>query len=129
MNNDDDTELTVSGLGLEGSLRTKRYRLMDVVCLLSAFGIAVLCVFSYTHTIDARDAKQIITVDLKESNAKIATALSQRDEAFAQALERMAVEQKKSNQFLRELTCLMAQPPDKRPTSSDFCKRLVRDIQ
>lgn len=127
---DDDktTELDITAPGGFG-VRTKNYRLMDLVCVLSAFGIGYLTMMAYTHAADSRDAKETVANTLKTSNDSIAKALSESNAATAKAIEGFAIEQKRTTRVLQEISCLNDPAMKNRSDARDSCKRIIRDNQ
>lgn len=109
------------------AIRTKGYRLMDIVALTSVLAIGYVAVLTHGHTADAKDEGKTIAKALAESNAAVASALKESNASTVDAIKQLAGEQRKTTRVLLEMNCLMGLPPDRRVNAADFCKRIARD--
>jgi predicted histidine transporter YuiF (NhaC family) len=82
----------------------------------------------YTHMAEAKDNAKEIAQTLKESNQEVAKAAREAAQITAEAMRSMAQQQKRANELLREQTCLLGLPPDRRVGAGEFCKRLSREM-
>lgn len=108
-------------------LRSKGYRLLDLIWLPMVMGIGYLIVIEQAHTGETKESAKQTAAVLRESNEKIAQTLKENTKDLTDALRQMSAEQKRSNEIQREQTCLLTLPPDRRTNAADFCKRLSRD--
>lgn len=122
---DSDQELDVKIAGQE--VRTKGYRLTDLIWLPMGLGIAYACMSLYNHEATAQSDKAMLANTLKESNGQIAQALKESNLRTAEAIERMAVEQKRATSAMREVACLSDPVMRNRSDAREFCKRMARD--
>jgi hypothetical protein len=110
-----------------GSLRTRGYRLMDLVCLISLGLMGWACTMLYNHNADAKDDSKSVAQVLKESNKEIAGALKEATRENAEAMKAFAVEQRRMTQAIRESNCLLDPAMRNRPDAREFCKRMAQD--
>lgn len=83
---------------------------------------AIVCMLTYmtwTHAADAKDSIKEVASELKASNKDTAQAL--RD-----ANKDLAISIKEQTQAIREQTCLLSLPQEKRESLAETCKRISR---
>lgn len=98
-------ELEVSLPG-GASARAKGYRLMDIVCLASAFGVGYLCMMVYMHdAAAAKESSAIVQVVKEQTKVQWEMINAQRE---ANCLNRLTPEEKKRRENI------------------DFCSQLGR---
>lgn len=91
-------------------VRTKGYRLLDMVCLASAFGVGYLCMASYQHEAAAAQREVLTTSAIKEQTAAV-----KENNAASRALI----------QAMQEANCIARlTPPQKTPDNIEFCRRI-----
>lgn len=82
----------------------------------------------WTHMAEAKDGGKEVAQALKDSNREVAVAAKEAAQVTAEALKSLAQQQRRANELLREQTCLLGLPPDRRTGAGEFCKRLSREI-
>lgn len=118
-----ELDLTIAGQ----HVRTKGYRLLDLIWLPMVLGIAWICMTLYTHQTEAQTIANKVADVLEKSNANIARVLKESGDQHAQAVKEMAIEQKKATAVLQEMTCLLDPALKNRPDARQICERLVRN--
>lgn len=108
-------------------VRTKGYRLADLIWLPLVLGVAYISLTLYNHEATAQQERQAIAGTLKESNTAIAISLEKSNAATVRALEAVVVEMKKNTSASKETACLLDPVMKNRADAREFCKRMVRD--
>lgn len=120
---DQELDLEIAGQ----KIRTKNYRLLDLIWLPVFLGVAYCCLILYQHDASAKDDKATLAATLKESNANIAAALKENNSNMVNAIKEIAVEQRRSTNAIKEVACLNDPAMQHRNDARDFCKRMSRD--
>lgn len=122
---ENDQELDVEIAGQK--VRTKGYRLTDLIWLPLLFGVGYICLSLYQHEATAQTSTSSVVSALKESNAATVTAIKESNVNTVKALEALTAEQKKSTNAMKEIACLSDPAMKNRSDARDFCKRMSRD--
>lgn len=110
-------------------VRAKGYRLVDLIWLPMVLGIAYTCMSLWQHEASAQQDKANLAATLKDSNSTIAQALRESNAKTADAIDRMATEQRRSTSAMREVACLSDPSMKNRTDARDFCRRMARSDQ
>ena len=107
-------ELEVSGPGGLG-VRTKGYRLMDLVCLASAFGVGYISMMVYNHDANAAKESTAIVQALKADRQETIAAIKENTRAMREQVGAQRV-----------ANCLASLTTQQRsqPQMLEFCKSL-----
>lgn len=84
--------------------------------------LLVVCLTGYALIVHAADTKEVsskVAADLVTGNKAVADALRDSNKDVAAAL-------KEQTQAIRENTCVITLPQDRREQNSDICKRISR---
>lgn len=109
-----------------GSLRAKGYRLMDLVCILTASGVLALAYFVQGYASDYEKNQKAVKEALKESNAEVVKVLKEMGTQHNEVMRQVTVEIRRGNEAQRETACLLDPALRNRPDARDVCKRLIR---
>ncbi len=119
-----DSELGLTGPGGWG-FRSKGYRVMDLVCLLTAAGVIAMAYYirgyagEYENNAKAvRESNEKVSQALKESNAALIKAITDSNDRTVNAISRLTSKQIESN-------CLQDPMMKNRPDAREFCKRMA----
>ncbi len=122
MPDDPQGELDVTAPGGFG-FRSKGYRVMDLVCLLTAAGVVAGAYYVRGYAAEYENNAKAVT----QSNEKVVQALRENNEKTNAALEKLNDRQRQSNDVMREIACLLDPALKNRQDARDVCKRLARD--
>ena len=131
--NNTEIDLEIAGQ----HVRTKGYRLVDLIWLPMALGIAYICLTLYQHDSFGQadkatlaktltESNQGIATTLRESNAALAEALKSSNAATTQAIRELTIEQRRATDAIREVACLSDPVAKNRADAREFCKRMSR---
>lgn len=120
---DQEIDLQIAGQ----HVRTKGYRLLDLIWLPMILGIGYIGLTLQQHDANAKDDKATLAATLKESNANIAQALKENNTNMVNAIKEIATEQRRSTSATKEVACLSDPLMKNRPDAREFCKRMNRD--
>lgn len=118
-----------------GSIRSKGYRLIDLIWLPMILGIAYTCLSLFQHEATAQQDKARIAATLEKSNHDIAGALKESNTAIVQALKEsnsntlqaireLATEQRRATNAIKEVACLSDPAMKDNRNAREFCKRV-----
>ena len=114
-------ELDVTAPGGFG-FRSKGYRVMDLVCLLTAAGMVAGAYYVRGYAAEyENNAKGI-----RESSDKVVKAVEEASKQNTDVIKQMALEHRRSNDIMQEMACLLDPALKNRNDARDVCKRLVR---
>lgn len=103
-------ELDVTAGPTGVGVKTKGYRLLDIVCLASAFGVGYICLALYNHDASGAQQNQITTAAIKEQTSAVKEA-NATNKALVQAMQ--------------EANCIARlTPQQKTPDNIEFCRRI-----
>lgn len=91
-------ELDVTAGPTGVGVRTKGYRLMDMVCLASAFGVGYICLMVYNHDASAAKENMAVVQAVKENTNVIRQQV--KAQHVANCLNSLLPEQKKDSRWL-----------------------------
>ncbi len=114
-----DSELALSGPGGLG-IRAKNYRVMDLVCLLTACGV-IACAY-YVRGYAGEYENQAKSI--KESNEKIIQILKDNNEKTTDALNKQTDVLRRLNDNMKEGNCLNDPVLRNRQDAREVCRRL-----
>lgn len=103
-------ELDVTAGARGVGVHTKGYRLMDMVCLASAFGVGYLCMAMFNHDAAGAERTKSVTTAMTEQTKEIRET-NQNTRQLIQTLQ--------ESNCLNRLT-----PQQKTPDNIEFCRRL-----
>lgn len=101
-------------------IRTKGYRLLDLLWFPIAVGVAWSSLTLYNHDTSAQ-------VFRSSSNKAVIDAIKDSNSSTVKAIQELTAEQKKSTNAMRETACLLDPAMRNRQDGREFCKRLTRD--
>ena len=125
---DDQTQSREVDFEVAGQkIRAKGYRLIDLIWLPMVFGVGYTALTLYNHEATAQTEKQIIAVQMKESNKAMVDALKESNVITVNAIKELTIEQKKATNAIKEIACLSDPAMKNRQDAREFCKRMSRD--
>lgn len=139
MGSDDRTHAGEIDLEVAGQkVRTKGYRLVDLIWLPMVLGISYTCLTIFQHEASAQQDKAHVAATLAKSNNDIAGALKENSATLAaalkennantlQAIRELTIEQRKATDAVREIACLSDPNLKNASNAREFCKRITRD--
>ena len=119
---DRNGELEVTAPGGFGA-RAKGYRMMDLVCLLTAAGVIALAYYVKSYAGEYEKTAQSI----KDSNSQVVETFKNGSKENADAIRQLTMEIRRGNEFQRETACLLDPSMKGRIDAREICKRLGRD--
>lgn len=104
-----------------------KFRGSDWLSLLCTSAVVLLIYMVWDHKVEAADSAKSTAQVLREAGKENAQAIKETNTATVGAIERLTLEQRRSTEVMREMTCLLALPQDQRTNRADLCRRIARD--
>jgi hypothetical protein len=104
-----------------------KFRGSDWLALLGTAVGVLLLYMVWDHKAEAADAARSTAQVLREAGKENAQAIRDSNAAAVKAMEQVATEQRRGNEVMREMTCLLALPQDQRTNRAELCRRIARD--
>lgn len=123
MSDDQELDLTIAGQ----HVRTKGYRLMDLIWLPVFLGVLYSCLLLYQQQAAAATDKKDNATAMKENNATVVNAIKESNQNTLSAIRDLATEQRRSTNAMKEVACLSDPAMRNRSDAREFCKRISRD--
>ena len=116
-------DLGIDAFGVKANVKNVK-SLNTILTLFVAVNVAVMAVFLYAHSVEAKDSAKEIAKELKEANKEVATVLRDSNKELGNILKELS-------QGIREQNCITVrvQPgmtPQQRSEEAQFCKRISR---
>ena len=104
-----------------------KFRGSDWLSLLGT-AVGVLMVYMlWEHKVEAADGARAAAQVMKEASKENAQAIKESQQAATEAMKALTIEQRRGNEAMREVACLLAMPQDRRQNNQEICKRISRD--
>lgn len=103
--------------------------LTTVIGMTMAAGLTTVLLIVWDIRVQAAEVGKTTAQVLKESNAETAKALKESNKDVAAAMIRLAEEQRRATEAIKEGNCLLSIPQDRRVNAADVCKRTARDYR
>lgn len=120
---------------LEASVGDKKIKirgsdiLTTVIGMILAAGLTALLLITLDARAQAASRDATTAAMLEKTQDKVAVAMEKSQKGVADAILKLADEQRRSTEATKEGNCLLALPQDKRVNSAEICKRTSRDYR